>query len=93
MIRQRQSVLIGLILVTLSTLGFGADFFAEVGGLIGLSIHFNDCENGTREHQIGWIAGQAWGAANFGDLIFSEEKAAVDASGKLAATWGKIKSR
>jgi hypothetical protein len=71
--------------------GFGKNFQAEVGGLIGLSIHFNDCENGTREHQIGWIPGQAWGAENFGDLIFSEAKAAVDVSGKLVTTWGNLK--
>ncbi len=73
--------------------GFGQNFAAEIGGLIGLSIHYNDCENGVREHQIGWVAGQAWGAANFGDLIFSEEQAAVDATNKLTAIWGGIKTQ
>ena len=63
----------------------GYDFKASDGKLIGLSIHYNDCENGTREHQIGWIAGAAWGAANFGDLIFSGDTvAAVDASEEIA---------
>ncbi len=73
--------------------GFGVNFKAEVDKLIGLSIHYNDCENGVREHQIGWIAGQAWGAANFGDLVFSAEQAAVDASGKLTTMWGTLKLR
>ena len=73
--------------------GFGKDFKAEIGLAIGLSFHFNDCENGKREHQIGWIAGNAWGAENFGDLIFNAERLAVEPSGKLTATWGSLKSR
>jgi hypothetical protein len=73
--------------------GFGVNFRAEVDLVIGLAFHFNDCENGTREHQIGWTPGGAWDAACYGDLIFSAERAAVDASDKLAATWGGLKSR
>jgi hypothetical protein len=72
--------------------GLGVNFEAEVGLVIGLAFHFNDCENGTREHQIGWTAGGAWDANCYGDLIFSAEKAAVDLSGKLTTTWGKLRS-
>ena len=71
--------------------GLGVNFEAEVGLVIGLAFHFNDCENGAREHQIGWTPGGAWDANCYGDLIFSAERAAVDASGKLAATWGNLK--
>ncbi len=71
--------------------GLGVNFEAEVDKVIGLAFHYNDCENGTREHQIGWTAGGAWDAACYGDLIFSSEKAAVEPSGKLAATWGSLK--
>jgi hypothetical protein len=71
--------------------GLGVTFQAEVGKIIGLAFHFNDCENGVREHQIGWTPGGAWDANAYGDLIFSAEKAAVDASGKLATTWGNLR--
>ncbi|MFC1718339.1 sugar-binding protein, partial [Candidatus Poribacteria bacterium] len=71
--------------------GFGKDFQGAVGVLIGLAFHFNECENGTREHQIGWTPGGAWDAAAYGDLIFSAEQAAVDASDKLTTTWGNLK--
>ncbi len=72
----------------------GFSFSAEDGKLIGLCVHYNDCENGIREHQVGWVAGSAWGAENFGDLIFNiEAVAAVDASEKLATTWGSMKLR
>ncbi len=73
--------------------GKGTDFKAEDGLLIGLSFHANDCENGAREHQIGWIPGGAWDALSYGDLIFSEEILAVDGTEKLAVTWGTLKSR
>jgi len=73
--------------------GKGTKFKAKDGLLIGLSFHANDCENGTREHQIGWIPGGAWDPLSYGDLIFSKEILAVEVSGKLAVTWGKMKSR
>ena len=31
----------------------------EDGKAIGFSIAYNDCENGKREHQIGWTAGKS----------------------------------
>ena len=71
----------------------GDDFEAEADLLIGLSFHANDCENGTREHQIGWIPGGAWDALSYGDLIFDSEILAVEASGKLPIAWGYLKSR
>lgn len=73
--------------------GLGVNFEAEVALVIGLAFHYNDCENGAREHQIGWTPGGAWDAACYGDLIFSGEKAAVDFSGKLTTTWGSLRSR
>ena len=69
----------------------GKDFKAKDGLTIGLSFHMNDCENNVREHQIGWIPGQAWDPLNFGDLIFDKEYLAVEPSGKLALTWAAIK--
>lgn len=69
----------------------GKDFKAKDGLTIGLSFHFNDCENGTRQHQIGWIAGQAWDPVAFGDLTFDKEYLAVEPLNKLALTWGSIK--
>lgn len=72
----------------------GQQFEASPGNIIGLSIQFNDCENGVREHQIGWTAGAAWDAAVFGDLIFSADVvAAVEASDKVATIWGALKSQ
>jgi len=71
--------------------GVGKNFKAEVGKLIGLAFHFNECENGTREHQIGWTPGGAWDANAYGDLIFDAEKASVNIHGKLAATWASLK--
>jgi hypothetical protein len=73
--------------------GLGVNFQAEVDLIIGLAFHYNDCENGAREHQIGWTPGGAWDANSYGDLIFSSEKAAVEPSGKLTATWGCLKLR
>jgi hypothetical protein len=73
--------------------GLGKNFKAKEGLVIGLSFHANDCENGTREHQIGWIAGGAWDPLSYGDLIFDKtEIRAVEAFGKLAVTWGSLKS-
>jgi len=69
----------------------GTDFKAKVGMTIGLSFHANDCENGSREHQIGWIPGGAWDALAYGDLTFDSEILAVEPAGKLALTWGAIK--
>jgi hypothetical protein len=71
--------------------GLGVNFQAEVDLVIGLAFHYNDCENGTREHQIGWTPGGAWDAACYGDLIFSAERTAVEPSGKLTTTWGSLK--
>lgn len=72
----------------------GADFTAEVGKVIGLAFHFNECENGTREHQVGWTPGGAWDAAAYGDLIFDiTVVTAVDLSGKMTTTWGNLKLR
>ena len=51
----------------------------------------NDCENESREHQIGWIPGTAWDALAFGDLTFDKEFLAVEPSDKLALTWAAIK--
>ena len=73
--------------------GLGLNFEAEVGLIIGLAFHYNDCENGAREHQIGWTAGGAWDANCYGDLIFSSERAAVEPSGKLTVSWGSLKLR
>ena len=69
----------------------GKDFKAEEGLTIGLSFHYNDCENGNREHQIGWMPGQAWDPVAFGDLTFDREFLAVEPTGKLALTWGALK--
>ncbi|MCG9127683.1 hypothetical protein JT359_08805 [Candidatus Poribacteria bacterium] len=69
----------------------GKDFKAKDGLTIGLSFHYNDCENGQRQHQIGWIAGQAWDPIAFGDLTFDKESLDVNPTGKLALTWSKIK--
>lgn len=69
----------------------GMNFKAKDGLTIGFSFHMNDCENGSREHQIGWIAGQAWDPVAFGDLTFDKEFLDVEPLGKLALTWGAIK--
>ena len=69
----------------------GKDFKAKAGLTIGLSFHANDCEGGTREHQIGWMPGKAWDALAYGDLTFDEEILAVEPSDKLALTWGALK--
>ena len=71
----------------------GEDFKAEAGLLIGLSFHYNDCENGAREHQIGWIPGNAWDELSYGDLTFDLETLAVEADSKLAVTWATLKTR
>ena len=73
-------------------------FDAKVGEAIGLALSYNDSENDVCEHQIRWIAQEnSWGGAlNQGDLIFSAETmkpAPVEPQGKLAATWGGLKSR
>ena len=69
----------------------GKDFKAKDGLIIGLSFHANDCEGGTREHQIGWMPGGAWDGLFYGDLIFDDEVLAVEPSGKLTLTWGALK--
>ena len=69
----------------------GMDFKAENGLTIGLSFHYNDCENDARQHQIGWIPGNAWDAAAFGDLTFDREFLDVKSAGKLTLTWGTLK--
>ena len=71
--------------------GKGNKFKAKDGLTIGLSFHMNDCENGSREHQIGWIPGGAWDGLAYGDLIFDDEVLAVEPSGKLALTWSALK--
>ena len=71
-----------------------AGFQAAEGGIVGLSPIYNDCENGVREHQLGWIAGDANTNANQGDIIFSAASpTSVEPSGKLATAWGEMKSR
>ncbi len=69
----------------------GNDFKAKDGLTIGLSFHYNDCENGSREHQIGWMPGQAWDPVAYGDLTFDKEFLDVEPTGKLALTWGALK--
>ena len=71
--------------------GKGNKFKAEAGLTIGLSFHSNDCENGKREHQIGWIPGGAWDGLAYGDLTFDNEILAVEPSGKLTVAWGSLK--
>ena len=71
--------------------GVGDKFKAKAGLTIGLSFHANDCENGKREHQIGWMPGGAWDALTYGDLTFDAEILAVEPSGKLAVVWGSLK--
>ncbi len=71
--------------------GKGKDFKAKDGVVIGFSFHMNDCENGGREHQIGWVPGGAWDALTYGDLIFDNEILPVTPLGKLALTWAAIK--
>ena len=69
----------------------GKDFEAKDGLTIGLSFHYNDCENGSRELQAGWMPGQAWDPVAYGDLTFDREFLDVEPSGKLALTWGALK--
>lgn len=38
---------------------------------IGFSICYNDCENATREHQMGWTSGKASDKSSFGTLYFT----------------------
>jgi len=71
-----------------------AGFKADDGVTVGLSPIYNDCENGVREHQIGWIAGGANDNNNQGDINFvtqARKPTSVEPSGKLAATWGNLK--
>lgn len=69
----------------------GKDFKAKDGVTIGLSFHYNDCENGSRELQAGWMPGQAWDPVAYGDLTFDREFLPVEPVGKLALTWGALK--
>ena len=69
----------------------GKDFRAKDGLTVGFSFHMNDCKNGGREHQIGWITGTAWDPFSFGDLTFDKEFLDVEPSGKIALTWAAIK--
>lgn len=69
----------------------GKNFKAKNGLTIGLSFHMNDCEGGTREHQIGWIPGGAWDGLAYGDLTFDDEILAVAPAGKLTLIWGTLK--
>ena len=71
--------------------GKGKNFKAKVGLTIGLSFHMNDCEDGSRQHQIGWIPGGAWDGLAYGDLTFDAEILALEPSGKLAVVWGSLK--
>ena len=73
-----------------------AGFQAAAGEIVGLSPIYNDCENGVREHQLGWIAGGANDNNNQGDITFvnqARRPTPVEPSGKLATAWGEIKSR
>jgi acetyl esterase/lipase len=49
---------------------FLKDFAVKAGEILGLSIQYDDCENGVREHQIGIIAGNAFNRSCFVNLIF-----------------------
>lgn len=69
----------------------GKNFRAEDGLTIGLSFHMNDCEDGARQHQAGWVPGGAWDPLAFGDLTFDKELLDVEPLGKLALTWGILK--
>jgi hypothetical protein len=72
-----------------------AGFKVDAGVTVGLSPIYNDCENGVREHQVGWIAGQANNSANMGDINFVDQvrrPTSVEPSGKLASAWGDLKS-
>jgi hypothetical protein len=69
----------------------GKDFKAKDGLTIGLSFHMNDCEGGSREHQIGWIPGGAWDGLAYGDLTFDDEILAVAPADKLTLIWGALK--
>lgn len=46
----------------------------EAGKTIGFSIAYNDCENGKREHPIGWTAGKSSDRTTLGNLIFISEQ-------------------
>jgi hypothetical protein len=70
-------------------------FKADAGGTVGLSPIYNDCENGVREHQVGWIAGAANDSNNMGDINFvaqTRTPISVEPSGRIAAVWGALKS-
>ena len=77
--------------IDLAQTALGANFLAEEGFLVGHSIHANECENGEREHQIGWTPGGAWDALAYGDLVFSLEALGVDLGDGLATTWAGMK--
>jgi len=53
-----------------------AGFAIEPGASIGLTVNYNDCENDTREHQIGWVGGFPWNPANLGEVVFDPAPAA-----------------
>lgn len=38
---------------------------------VGFSISYNDCENGVREHQMGWTAGKSADRSSIGTLYFN----------------------
>lgn len=42
----------------------------EEGMKIGFSVAYNDCEEGIRQHQIGWTAGKSSDRTTLGNLIF-----------------------
>lgn len=43
------------------------------GKTIGFSLCYNDCEENTRQHQLGIVAGETWSPANFANLKFPKE--------------------
>lgn len=45
-------------------------FKISVEDIIGFSISYNDCENGERQHQVGWTEGDASSRESFGTLRF-----------------------
>jgi hypothetical protein len=47
--------------------------FNPSGKTIGLSLCYNDCEGGTRQHQVGLVAGDTWTPLNFANLKTGDE--------------------
>ncbi len=48
--------------------------FSPEGKTLGVSLAYNDCEGGKREHQVGITAGDTWTPGNFANLIMGKNK-------------------